>query len=532
MTEVKEAADAVLDSETNTKRKWKDDDNNGNQKTSANDKNTSKRRKRERGGGKKDSHQCQNNYKRKRNWIESCSESINRIPSNCAAPVTCVITRSEIEEEIPRPKQQINGVRGDDTTRIENINTLDHGEDQSTNVTATLTKSFVDALSKEPKQQSESATADKVAGKEKKLFIPVQRHASANGPTWWQQKQNKQGHKKGQSYCHLPDGDNGDGKKNPYQKDKVPDKFWAQRKRLFSRYDEGIQIGGDDDPEMWFSVTPESIGLHIADRTLSLIKRGRENLCNSDLEKESIVIIDLFCGCGGNSIAFTRLNTNDSQENTNRENNSRVKVIAVDNNLSRLKMAANNAAVYGINKEDIVFVHADAVEILYAYEKISRKSPVDIPTRDKKHQLCSGFTMGGIELLPGHFDALFLSPPWGGLDYNIGNKYGKCGFDFKNITLESKVQNEEVDDNNLTTHNGEELLSLSVKAAIDESNQHGLVVLFLPRNIDGISVSKIAATSGIKGSIELEQNVVNGKVKTVTAYFGPSVNQSLNERMA
>ena len=59
-------------------------------------------------------------------------------------------------------------------------------------------------------------------------------------------------------------------------------KYWHQRHRLFSLFDEGIQL----DLEGWYSVTPESIAIHIAER------------CRSD------VVIDAFCGVGGNAIQF------------------------------------------------------------------------------------------------------------------------------------------------------------------------------------------------------------------------------------
>ena len=39
-------------------------------------------------------------------------------------------------------------------------------------------------------------------------------------------------------------------------------KYWAQRYRLFSLYDEGVRL----DPESWYSVTPEKIAQHIAER--------------------------------------------------------------------------------------------------------------------------------------------------------------------------------------------------------------------------------------------------------------------------
>ena len=72
----------------------------------------------------------------------------------------------------------------------------------------------------------------------------------------------------------LPNGDNGDGIINPFPKDEVADKYWAQRKRLFSKFDEGVQL----DKESWYSVTPEAIAGHIAQRisTTVNINENRE----------------------------------------------------------------------------------------------------------------------------------------------------------------------------------------------------------------------------------------------------------------
>ena len=39
-------------------------------------------------------------------------------------------------------------------------------------------------------------------------------------------------------------------------------KYWAQRYRLFSMYDDGVKL----DHESWYSITPEKIAEHIADR--------------------------------------------------------------------------------------------------------------------------------------------------------------------------------------------------------------------------------------------------------------------------
>ena len=67
-------------------------------------------------------------------------------------------------------------------------------------------------------------------------------------------------------------------------------KYWFQRYRLWERYDEGEGIRMDE--ESWYSVTPENIARHIAER------------CRCDL------IVDGFCGVGGNSIQVLLIYTN------------------------------------------------------------------------------------------------------------------------------------------------------------------------------------------------------------------------------
>lgn len=62
----------------------------------------------------------------------------------------------------------------------------------------------------------------------------------------------------------------------------VPNKYWGQRYRYFSRFDEGVGM----DEEGWYSVTPEAIALHIAERVC----------CD--------VVVDPFVGCGGNAVQF------------------------------------------------------------------------------------------------------------------------------------------------------------------------------------------------------------------------------------
>eukprot|EP00850_Spirogloea_muscicola_P000791 SM000003S11036 [mRNA] locus=s3:572421:576614:+ [translate_table: standard] len=122
-------------------------------------------------------------------------------------------------------------------------------------------------------------------------------------------------------------------------------KYWKQRYRLFSRFDEGILL----DEEGWFSVTPEAIAIHQAGRLA----------CH--------VIIDAFCGVGGNSIQFAR---------------TCGRVIAIDISPTRLALAHHNAKIYGV-EDKIDFVVGDFIQLA--------------PTLKA--------------------DTVFLSPPWGGPDY-------------------------------------------------------------------------------------------------------------------
>ena len=123
-------------------------------------------------------------------------------------------------------------------------------------------------------------------------------------------------------------------------------KYWYQRYRLWERFDEGISM----DEESWYSVTPENIARHIAQR------------CRCDL------IVDGFCGVGGNAIQFAL---------------TCERVIAIDIDPEKIRRARINARVYGV-EERIEFIVGDFFNL--------------IPS------------------LTGA-DVIFLSPPWGGPEY-------------------------------------------------------------------------------------------------------------------
>ncbi|KAI8603762.1 RNA cap guanine-N2 methyltransferase-domain-containing protein [Dissophora ornata] len=122
-------------------------------------------------------------------------------------------------------------------------------------------------------------------------------------------------------------------------------KYWHQRYRYFRLFDNGIKL----DKEGWYSVTPEKIATHIAQR------------CACD------VIIDAFCGVGGNAIQFAL---------------TCHRVIAIDIDPVRLMCARNNARIYGV-EDRIEFICGDYMTLIPRLKA----------------------------------DVVFLSPPWGGPGY-------------------------------------------------------------------------------------------------------------------
>ncbi|CBY20039.1 unnamed protein product [Oikopleura dioica] len=199
-------------------------------------------------------------------------------------------------------------------------------------------------------------------------------------------------------------------------------KYWSQRYRLFSKWNEGIRM----DKESWFSVTPEKIAEHIAER------------CRCEL------IVDGFCGVGGNAIQFAF---------------TCERVIAIDIDPEKIEMAKHNAAIYGV-EDRIEFIVGD-------YFKI-------IPS-----------------LRP---DVVFLSPPWGGpayLDQDIFDLKDMGGMDGLEIY---RVAKERTDN----------------------------IAYFVPRNTDS---AQLAWLAGEDQQVEVEQNMLNYKTKTITAYFGNLINQ-------
>lgn len=327
-----------------------------------------------------------------------------------------------------------------------------------------------------------------------------------------------------------------------------------KNRRLFARFDRGIQL----DAEGWYSVTPEIIADHVADRVSSLVCSSPTfgNQING-ANGTGVVILDGFCGCGGNSIAFGKIPSNIVS-----------KIVCVDTDHSKLLKAAHNASLYGIPKDKLVFIQCNSIFILkYCYRNgefvLDQPQPIMPQHMPPPVIPCihAGYHVGGLELLPRHIDLAFFDPPWGGIDYEI---LGKNGYDLERnmkIQVSSGVVEEENDveaeadsgglsDDFFDTFaapkpyqgskksrkknfnqktegefvNGKELVKLAAEAV-----RSRVVLLDLPRNTSKTSLGSCALAAGYRGNLKLEEHYLNGRLKTVTAYLGSDYSSLINE---
>ncbi|GKA70205.1 trimethylguanosine synthase-like protein isoform X1 [Tanacetum coccineum] len=188
------------------------------------------------------------------------------------------------------------------------------------------------------------------------------------------------------------------------------------------------------DEEGWFSVTPEDIAVRHAQRTVS-----------------GGVVVDCFAGVGGNSIQFASLGYH---------------VIAIEIDPRKVKMAKNNAKIYGVENH-IDFIVGDFLQ-LAPYLKFT--TPVS-------------FELGNVA---------FLSPPWGGPSYKKTD----------NFTLDL-----------LKPVDGYTLFQVAQTITPN-------IIMFLPRNVDVFQVEELSWLSSPPLNVEIEENYVRGFLKGITAYFG------------
>ncbi|XP_019436951.1 PREDICTED: trimethylguanosine synthase-like [Lupinus angustifolius] len=153
-------------------------------------------------------------------------------------------------------------------------------------------------------------------------------------------------------------------------------------------------------------------------------------------------IIDCFTGVGGNSIQFAQWCSN---------------VIAIDIDPLKIDYARHNAAIYRVENR-IEFIVGDSFLLAPRLKA----------------------------------DTVFLSPPWGGPEYNKVKTY-----DMKTM---------------LRPYDGQTLFNAAKKIA-------PRIVMFLPKNVNLDQLAELALSARPPWSLEVEKVYLNGRLKAITAYF-------------
>jgi trimethylguanosine synthase len=148
-----------------------------------------------------------------------------------------------------------------------------------------------------------------------------------------------------------------------YVRPEVLNKFFRRRYSLFSRFDEGIRL----DYESWFSVTPEVLAVHTAERLR----------CD--------VLIDAFCGAGGSAIQFAE---------------TCERVICCDIDPVKVELCRHNAAIYNV-ADRMEFCVGDIRKLLVGSSRAG-------PHGQRRSNAA---------------DIVYLAPPWGGPDYSDMGKF-------------------------------------------------------------------------------------------------------------
>jgi len=313
--------------------------------------------------------------------------------------------------------------------------------------------------------------------------------------------------------CRYENLKAGNSQPNPHDPSVVHDKYWAQRRRLFKKFDEGIEL----DAEGWYSVTPEVVADHVASRFQDASQHFKGAVTNNangrnarkrrgQQSSKPMVILDAFCGCGGNAIAFAKLPPSVVSH-----------IICIDVDRTKLRKAAHNASIYGIAPNRIIFVEANSVAVMERYYRDGTlvMDPPEISSEYPPREVYDDFTIGGIDVLNEigqRIDCIFMDPPWGGIDYN---SVGKDGYD---LARDMKIRGCERGCIGFPpTPEVDGIQLLKVAAAATRTR---FVVYDLPRNTNKRSLAEAALEAGYEGNGKLEEHYINSRLKTVTAYFG------------
>jgi trimethylguanosine synthase len=140
--------------------------------------------------------------------------------------------------------------------------------------------------------------------------------------------------------------------------------YFRHRYNIWSKYDDGIWMTDN----AWYGVSQELVAAKIAQHVAVMTPSDKS------------ILIDAFCGVGGNTIAFAL-------------SGRWKRVYAIEKDAATLECARRNAEIYGV-RDKITWFLGDCFELLG-----TGKNAVE-----------------GLRELVAEYGIIFGSPPWGGKD--------------------------------------------------------------------------------------------------------------------
>ncbi|AEO53998.1 hypothetical protein MYCTH_2296014 [Thermothelomyces thermophilus ATCC 42464] len=256
-------------------------------------------------------------------------------------------------------------------------------------------------------------------------------------------------------------------------------KYWHQRYSIFTYYDYNIRLTDD----AWFGVTPEPVATQVA-KDMRSHKR-------SNPPKD--IIVDLFAGVGGNTIAFALSGKWD-------------RVVGIEKDAATLACAQHNAAVYGVPEGAITWVHADCLDFLARLKSDAEAAAAEIRDDDdvvddeenketrsnkknkKKKKAKKHRGLDPSLRLDLSKTVLFASPPWGGVSYRDQDVFDLGTMEPYNL------------------------------ATLHEACRPMEHALYLPRTSDLRQIAELVP-DGSDVKVEVVQYCMEGASKAMVAYF-------------
>lgn len=160
------------------------------------------------------------------------------------------------------------------------------------------------------------------------------------------------------------------------------------------------------------------------------------------------------------------------------------KVIAIDTSPVRLACARANARIYGV-EDHITFIQADYLEWAKARSSDASAEPIDV---------------------------VFLSPPWGGIDYREEASDPDVSISLPAVPVRysGKETYATYPLSRIEPVHGKEIFEISRQLTKN-------VAYFLPRYLD---IAEAAALVGPGEAVEIEEEWMGSKLKALTVYYG------------